>query len=237
MSTTPSQIFEKPFWLQPPWMVLFDIIRLHRLKPWDVNLSYLLNSLLTEMRKRGYIDFAASGIALLSSATIYRMKTELVLKLEEPPMPPPPKIPEVLPPPIQLPFRYEYTTTSIEQLLKVLDEALKAEPAILESKLKLKPIIPAPPILQQLDQFMVEIEEHIERTYSKIAKLAVEENLVPFSKIITGLKRLEVVRVFLIILFLACRAKINLWQEQEFGEIYISLPGGSPTGRQAIGIV
>jgi len=151
-------------------------------------------------------------------------------------MPPTPKILEVLPPPIQLPFRYEYTTTSIEQLLKVLDEALKAEPALLESRLKLKPIMPAPPILQQLDQFMVEIEEHIERTYSKIAELAVKEILIPFSKIITGLKRLEVVRIFLIILFLACRGKINLWQEQEFGEIYISLPGGSPVGSKAIGI-
>jgi chromatin segregation and condensation protein Rec8/ScpA/Scc1 (kleisin family) len=187
------------------------------------------------MRRRGYIDFTASGIALLSSATIYRMKTELILKLEEPPMPPPPKIAEVLPPPIQLPIRYEYTTTSIEQLIKMLDEALKAEPTLLKSRLK--PITPAPPVLQQLDQFIVEIEEHIERMYTKIAEMAVKENLVSFSKLITGLKRLEIVRVFLIILFLACRGKINLWQEQEFGEIYISLPGGSPGGSQAVGIV
>lgn len=234
-TTTSSQNFEKPFWLQPPWMILFDIIRLHRLRPWDVNLAYLLNSLLSEMRRRGYIDFTASGIALLSSATIYRMKTELILKLEEPPMPPPPKIAEVLPPPIQLPIRYEYTTTSIEQLIKMLDEALKAEPTLLKSRLK--PITPAPPVLQQLDQFIVEIEEHIERMYTKIAEMAVKENLVSFSKLITGLKRLEIVRVFLIILFLACRGKINLWQEQEFGEIYISLPGGSPGGSQAVGIV
>ncbi|MBS7643134.1 hypothetical protein KEJ26_00870 [Candidatus Bathyarchaeota archaeon] len=234
-TTTPSPNFEKPFWLQPPWMILFDIIRLHRLRPWDVNLSYLLNSLLSEMRKRGYIDFTASGIALLSSATIYRMKTELILKLEEPPTPPPPKVAEVLPPPIQLPIRYEYTTTSVEQLIRVLDEVLKAEPTLPRSGLK--PITPAPPVLQQLDQFIVEIEKHIERMYNRIAEMAVKDNLVAFSKLVTGLKRLEVVRVFLIILFLACRGKINLWQEQEFGEIYISLPGGSPVGSQAVGIV
>jgi len=81
-------ITEKPFWLRPPYVILFDLLRLHRIKPWDVNITYLLNAFLAEMKKQGFIDFSASGTALLSSAMIHRMKSELVLKMEEPPKPP-----------------------------------------------------------------------------------------------------------------------------------------------------
>jgi len=222
---------EKPFWLQPPWMILFDIIRLHKVKPWDVNLSHLLTTLLAEMRRRGYIDFTASGIALLSSATIYRMKTELILKMEAPSQVQVPKPPEYLPPPIQLPFRYEYTSTTIEQLLDSLEETLKVEPAIME-KLKLQPITPLPPSLPELDQFMVEIEEQIERMHRKIVSMIGGKKYLSFSEIATSLKRLEQVRAFIILLFLACRGKLQLWQEEEFGEIYISLAeGGLDVGR------
>ncbi len=216
---------EKPFWLRPPWMILFDLIKLHNVKPWDVNISYLLTSLLTEMRKRGYVDFTASGVALLSSATLFKMKTELVLKLEAPPIPPLPKIPEYLPPPIRLPFRYEYTTTTIEQLLKTLEEALKEEPAIAE-KLKLQPITLPPPAIPTLDQFMVEIEEQIDKMLIKITELAAETKHIAFSKLVTGMERLDVVRTLIVVLFLACRGEIQLWQEEEFGEIFVSLSGG-----------
>ena len=52
-------ITEKPFWLRPPYMILFDLLKLHRIKPWDVNISYILNAFLAEMKKQGFIDFSA----------------------------------------------------------------------------------------------------------------------------------------------------------------------------------
>jgi len=97
-----AKVSEKPFWLRPPWAVLFDLIRLQKVRPWDVNLNHLLTTLTGEMRKRGYVDFTASGIALFSSSVIYRMKSELILKLEEPPKPPVERPIEFLPPPLQL---------------------------------------------------------------------------------------------------------------------------------------
>lgn len=211
---------EKPFWLRPPWMILFNLVKLRRMRPWDVKVSYLLNTLLAEMRRQGYLDFTASGIALLSSATVYRMKTELILKLEEPP-PPPKKVEDFIPPPIQLPFRYEYTSTTIKSLLQALEEAMKGvgdgKPA------KPEPILPEPAILEQLDQFMIDIENKIDEMYGKVAELARKMEIIPFSKIVTGLKRIEVIRSLILLLFLACRGQINLWQKAEFGEIYVSL--------------
>ncbi|HEY4656929.1 MAG TPA: hypothetical protein VIH34_00405, partial [Candidatus Bathyarchaeia archaeon] len=56
------------YWLKPPYAVLFDLLHLHRVKPWDVNLASILSELLSEMKGRGFIDFSVSGTALLSSA-------------------------------------------------------------------------------------------------------------------------------------------------------------------------
>ena len=80
-----SSSIQKPFYFQPPWNILFELHRLQKILPWDVNISFLLTSFLDEMEKGGEIDFRASGMALDSSATIYLMKSKLLLKLEEPP--------------------------------------------------------------------------------------------------------------------------------------------------------
>jgi len=213
---------EKPFWLRPPWMILFDLVRLQRVRPWDVNLSYLLSSLIGEMGKKGYIDFKASGVALLSSSTIYRMKSELVLELQEPPQVVVEKPVEFLPPPIQLPYRFEYTSTTIDNLLNALEDALKTETSI-EAQPKLVPITPAPPMIHELDEFLVDIEDKIEETYQKIVQLTKDEKIIPLSRLTSGLRKIEVIRTFLLVLFIACRGKIQLWQEEEFAEIYISL--------------
>ena len=58
----------RPFYLRPPWNILFDISKLEKLTPWNVNIAYLLNSFLSEMERNGKVDFRASGVALDSSA-------------------------------------------------------------------------------------------------------------------------------------------------------------------------
>ncbi|MEM2093738.1 MAG: hypothetical protein QXI32_00390 [Candidatus Bathyarchaeia archaeon] len=226
-----ANLLGKPFWLQPPWAVLFDLIRLQKVRPWDVNLNHLLRTLSGEMRKRGFIDFTASGIAVLSSSVIYRMKSELILKLEEPPKPPVERPVEFIPPPLQLPYRYEYTSTTIENLLKALEETLKTEAAV-QVQHKLKPLTPAPPVVQEIDDFLVHIEEKIEEMYGQIVRLATAEK-IPLSSLDDGLSRLDSIRLFILILFLANRGAIQLWQDEEFGEIYISLPEGNVDGHRA----
>ena len=214
---------EKPFWLTPPWAILFDLMKLHRVRPWDVNLSYLLTTLIREIGKKGYIDFKASGIALLSSAKIYKLKSELILNLQEPPKPLIERPIEFIPPPIQLPYRFEYTSTTINNLIEALENALEVEP-FLETKPKLIPITPVPTITQKIDQFMIQIEDRIEELYQTILSFAKKEEVIPLSKLNKGLSKLEIIRTFILILFIACRGKIQLWQEKEFGEIYISVP-------------
>jgi hypothetical protein len=118
----------------------------------------------------GQIDFRASGIALDSSALIYLMKSKLLLKLEEPPPPPkPPK--EFLPPPLFLPLRHELTSTTIRQLLEVLDDVLKGEKLLRLEKPVSEPILPAPSeVLPQFDLYLMEIELQMEKLYNSLVE-------------------------------------------------------------------
>lgn len=214
--------FEKPFWVRPPWAVLFDLIKLQKIRPWSVDLSHLLTTLIKEMREKGYIDFSASGVALLSSAIIYRMKSELILELQEPPKPPVEKPSEFLPPPVQLPYRFEYASTTLENLTKALEEILKSK-TYMENQLKPVPTPPEIFPIQELDDFMVDIENKIEDMYRTILSLAKENSVIRFSELIRGFRKLEMIRTFLLILFLATSGRIQLWQDEDFGEMYIGL--------------
>ena len=81
--------------------------------------------------------------------------------------------------------------------------------------------MPTQPIIQEIDEFMIAIEKNIENLYKSILRFG--DKVIPFSKLTVGLKRLEVIRVFLLVLYLTCRNKIQLWQEEDFGEIYLSI--------------
>lgn len=216
------QSMEKPYYFQPPLSILFEIHRLEKVMPWDVNIAYLLKTFLTEMEDRGEVDFRASGVALDSSTTIYLMKTKLLLKLEEPP-PPPKNTLDFVPPAMFLPLRYELSSTTLENLLDVLDEVLKGE--TVHSPPTPQPILPTPEILPPVDLYLLEIEKHMKIVLSQLLQLAMEGELVAFSKLVAGLERIEAVKTFIILLFLAQRGKIGLWQEEEIEELYITVIG------------
>lgn len=229
-----SSTVEKPFYFTPPLNILFELHKLQRIVPWDINISFLLTSFLQEMERRGEIDFRASGVALDSSATIYLMKSKLLLKLEEPP-PPPRSPPDFLPPPLFLPLRYELTSTTIQQLLDVLDEVLKGE-RLFKSTPQYEQVLLAPPeFLPPVDLYLMEIETRMSKLYQRLLQLAEEGKLIVFSSVVTGLQKLEAIKTFITLLFLAQTGRVGLWQEAESNEICITLfeglvVGGSGTG-------
>lgn len=209
--------------MRPPWNILFDFHRLEKLTPWNINIAYLLASFLDEMERTGQIDFRASGIALDSSAFIYLMKSKLLLKLEEPPPPPkPPK--EFLPPPLFLPLRHELTSTTIRQLLEVLDDVLKGEKLLRLEKAVSEPILPAPSeVLPQFDLYLMEIGLQMEKLYNSLVERVKGTGIIEFSTLVKGMERLEAIRTFILLLFLAQDLKVNLWQDEETEEIYITV--------------
>lgn len=231
-STAPMR---KPFYLRPPWNILFEISKLEKLTPWNVNIAYLLRSFLAEMERTDKTDFRASGVALDSSALIYLMKSKLLLTLQEPPALPPAGPTDYVPPPLFLPLRHELTSTTIQHLLEVLDDVLKGERLLnLEHAVEQHPILPSiADLLPQFDRFMAEIEAQINSLYALLNERLGGSGIIDFSTLSKNMTRIEALRTFIYLLFLAQDGKVSLWQNEETEELYIAV--GKPNIGKAEG--
>ena len=218
-----SSGIKRPFYMRPPWNILFDINKLEKLAPWNVNVSYLLNSFLSEMERNGKVDFRASGVALDSSALIYLMKSKLLLTLQEPPSPPKPPG-DFVPPPLFLPLRHELTSTTIRHLLEVLDDVLKGEKLSHIGRIVPQPVLPAfSDLMPQFDAFLQEIELQLDKLYNLLCEKVKGTGIIEFSALTREMKRLEAIQTFILLLFLAQNGKVKLWQNEETEELYIAV--------------
>jgi segregation and condensation protein A len=222
MSTSPIR---KPFYLRPPWNILFEISKLEKLTPWNVNIAYLLRSFLTEMERTDKVDFRASGVALDSSALIYLMKSKLLLTLQEPPVMPPKGPQDFVPPPLFLPLRHELTSTTIQHLLEVLDDVLKGEKLLrLDHAVEQQPILPAvTDLLPQFDKFIADLELQVDKLYAILSEKVKGSGIIDFTTLSKGATRIEALRMFIYLLFLAQDGLVSLWQNEETEELYIAV--------------
>ena len=223
-STSPAPL-RKPFYLRPPWNILFEISKLEKLTPWNVNIAYLLRSFLSEMERTQNVDFRASGVALDSSALIYLMKSKLLLTLQEAPALPPTVPKDFVPPPLFLPLRHELTSTTIQHLLEVLDDVLKGEKLLhLNHVIEQHPVLPSvSDLMPQFDAFMAEIELQVDKLYSILCEKVKGSGIIDFSTLTKDATRIEALRMFIYLLFLAQDGLVSLWQNEETEELYIAV--------------
>jgi segregation and condensation protein A len=227
MAATTTTPIRRPFYLRPPWNILFELSKLEKLTPWNVNIAYLLRTFLSEMEKNNpeKVDFRASGVALDSSALIYLMKSKLLLTLQEPPAPPL-KVPtDFVPPPLFLPLRHELTSTTIQHLLEVLDDVLKGEKLLgLGHAVEQHPVLPAvTDLLPQFDRFIAELEVQVDQLYALLMEKTGGQGIIDFSTLTKGATRIEALRMFIYLLFLAQDGLVSLWQNEETEELYIAV--------------
>jgi segregation and condensation protein A len=227
MSSTSTVPIRRPFYLRPPWNILFEISKLEKLTPWNVNIAYLLRSFLFEMEKSApeKVDFRASGVALDSSALIYLMKSKLLLTLQEPPSPPQKAPTDFVPPPLFLPLRHELTSTTIQHLLEVLDDVLKGEKLLaLRHVVEQHPVLPSvTDLLPKFDKFIAELEFEVDKLYALLCEKVNGQGIVDFATLSKGATRIEALRMFIYLLFLAQDGLVSLWQNEETEELYIAV--------------
>ncbi len=174
-----------------------------------------------EMRGRGFIDFSVSGTALLSSAVLLRMKSELVLKMEEPRKPPLERPTDYVPPPLAFPIRYQSTTTSLDEVLRGILDVLKAERMLPPSTSQL--VTRTPAVFEQVDDWWVRIEEEIKTFLARLSRETGPSGSLSFLDLLGKGDAVEAVRMFIMLLFLAVEGKVGLQQSEEFGDIQIEL--------------
>lgn len=215
-----SRTKQKPYYLRQPWDVLFRESKLEKVSPWNVDLVLLLTTLLEEMDKAG-IDFRLAGTAIQSSVQIYMKKAELLLKMEELPQPQEEKDKVYVPPALPLPFRFEHTTTTVNDLIEALERALMDRNVVRRPNL---PILPLPiPDFLDAEQYLLEIESRADNLFEEIQWRFESKGEVRLTELVYGQEWLEVVRIFMMLLFLAQRMRIELDQGEESFEIFITM--------------
>jgi chromatin segregation and condensation protein Rec8/ScpA/Scc1 (kleisin family) len=212
---------EKPYYLRQPWDILFKENKLEKISPWSINLVQLLSSLLEEMERVG-IDFRIAGTAVNSSVLIYLKKAELLLAMEEPPAPPEERGDVYVPPPVPLPFRFEFTTTSVQDLINALERALQEESN--HGEPPRLPTLPIPiPNFLDFEQYLLEIESRADELLEKMRVSADAGMELQLSKMMEGMRWLEVVRLFMMLLFLAQKMEIELDQDEEEMDVKVKV--------------
>lgn len=211
----------KPYYLRQPWDILFKENKLEKVNPWDINIVQLLTSLLEEMEKVG-IDYRIAGTAVNSSVYIYLKKAELLLAMEEPPVPPEERGDVYLPPPVPLPFRFEFTTTSVQDLINALERALQEESS--RGAMPRLPTLPIPiPNFLDFEQYLLEIEARSDELLEKMKATTDTGAELRLSTMIQGINWLDAVRLFMMLLFLAQRMDIDLDQDEEERDVTIKV--------------
>jgi len=105
-----------------------------------------------------------------------------------------------------------------------LDELVGSIEEILEKTKQKKSILRG----KEMPEFNLEFnkekaEEHIKKILGRIRKRADSQGIVAFSALLDEKTPIEMVNCFMPVLFLANKGEINAWQEEWFGEIFISI--------------
>ena len=197
-------------WDNPEWRVLFDVTRLERIKPWQVKLAEIIESLMKELKNIGMIDFHSCGVAAYSAAIIHRMKTERLLKFDIPRTPK--ERPNMtLPPPVNLPLIPDFMITTMNELIEALQNLLARSR---REKVKEE----RPPLEGfdvKLDEFLVKLEEELENFISTLRRRFESREFISLSELIEDGDRLEVARRFILLLFTAARGLVEFVHDDD----------------------
>ncbi len=238
----------------PEWKsILLDLIKSEKMDPWDIDLVHLAQKYLERIKSMQNNNLYVPANALLACAILLNMKADILRQyfVEEEaqdmdedlvadfaflddyePLPEPeqssesPAPPQVLPP-----VRITARRVTLEELLAAMERVMKAKKSV-----PCRPEVEIDP----LEDFMEEmekndVEELIEETYQRILDSLDSEGITTLSRIVDGKDAYSIVRRFLPVLYLANEGKLNVWQEQPFDEIFISVVdhGESPGPEEA----
>lgn len=209
--------------------IVFDLIKLRKINPWNVKISAILKQLSKELREKGYLQFTLSGLALLASSIIYLRKTEALLSIDSELKHKVQQVEETLDIPLDMLGKISPLEASIRPSQPVIDleRLVKALSEILEKAYSKKPLEveePLPPIVPQPDDFIREIEKKVEEFRITLYRIISQQGRVSISFLLEGKQPLEVARTFILILFLLSEPGFDILFEDE--EYYIVVENG-----------
>lgn len=209
----------------PPLNLLFNTSLLGKQNVWEINISTLLELLLKIINSSGKKDLRICGIAAWSSTLIYRLKVESIFHLEKLSLEKKnfassteKEIPLLKL--LDFPFRLSSTyPLSLEDLLNVLENIISS---LHNPNLKRRNPIELEPVeIFDFDHYLVKFEKILEEKEAFIMNSLRFTDTILFSKFIEKLERLEIARIFIALLHLAMKGKIDIVQIDDSSDIEI----------------
>jgi len=200
--------------------MLIDLVETEKLDPWSIDIAIIADKFVEKVRALQMLDLHVAANVILASSILLRMKTETLL-FEEPEEEPNgeiearivPQIPSLtlklrLPPPRRL---------TLQELIGAIEEIMKIQ----QSNKKL--LQPIQQNLIQINMNEKDIDALIEDTFESVKQNVDSYGLVTFSQLIKNKSLEDIIKTFIPLLFLEKNGKVELFQEEFFGEIFIKL--------------
>jgi chromatin segregation and condensation protein Rec8/ScpA/Scc1 (kleisin family) len=77
--------------------------------------------------------------------------------------------------------------------------------------------------MPQFDKFIAELKLQIDKLYAILCEKVKGAGIIDFSTLSKGATRIEALRMFIYLLFLAQDDLVSLWQNEETEELYIAV--------------
>ncbi len=203
-----------------PVDILLQLVTMGKVDPWNIDIVDLTEKYLQRLREMKELDLRVSARAILAASILVRMKSEALLYLDEGENEEkgPERIRvnvEPLAPPLRRIERYYTFDDLLEALMDALEEAERKKP-----RTKKKENIEEQVFV--VDDFRIDIEKHVHRLYEIVRNVYREKgDRIRFWELVFDPTPKVVARTFLYLLFLSSMGKVDLLQEEPFGDIYI----------------
>jgi segregation and condensation protein A len=183
-----------------PLKFLVDSEDLSKKKAWNINVKDLLKEFLSIYNIEESKDLRLYGTVVLSSSIIFRLQVESFFLFER-------QSSQMdredltLPSIIEVPYRHETYSTSVEDLLTALERIIASA-----STLKLRKeetLIPVPSLELPIDPFIMNINETLKEFKKKLMMLMDDSHQISFRRMVHSLTLIEMVRHFILSLCVA----------------------------------
>ncbi len=216
---------------QPAWKtILIELVKTEKMDPWDIDIAGLADKYLLKINSLGGTDLRLPANAILACAILLRFKSGILRlsEIEEEELPKD-ELDEEEKEMIERILPELRNVRKIKQGKVSLDNLVEAIELMLEKSKKRKD---KRFIKEEIPEFKIpfadyNISERMDGVYELIKEKADSQGLILFSKLVNGKGAVEIVDTFIPCLFLSSKERINMWQEQFFGEIFISLKNSS----------
>jgi len=216
--------------------IIYDLIRTEQMDPWDIDISLLAQKYIETVNKLQEMNFFISGKVLLASAILLKIKSHKLMEediagfdsylfntgedqldlgdLEEGPTRlSRDELPKLT---IKTP-QARKRKVNLQDLMNALQKALEVNQRRIIRKIREEQHYTIP----QIPEKKVEVTKLIKEIYEKIMNLFQKKEMVTFTKLVPSERKEDKIVTLIPLLHLDTQGKINLIQNEPFGEIEI----------------